>query len=522
MHKPIIDEQTAILEQMEDMPQFTSRPTVYGHKGDRAYRHSGNHLVEFFSKAGNFSPKRKSFHGETVSMLDLFRAAWLSDEYLSMQLAMWLRDCRGGSGNRSGFREVIHWIANSHPEWMKANLHLIHEVGRWDDLISLIDTPCEEIAISAWANAIIAKNCLACKWTPRPNKKNSEVFHKLRKAVGMSLPTFRKHISQYTNVVETRMCNQEWDQINYNHVPSLAMARNTNAFDIHDHTRFNAWKESLSDPESGNKINASVLFPHDCIRTLKAELGGKFHTGHYHWSLARAASNERCEDSLVANAQFDALPNFMEENSMRIMPICDFSGSMCDSISPNNTIQLIDVCMGLGLYCSDRVGKDNPFYRKFIPFSDNSRLVDWTNETFSVAVQKHNDGWCGSTNIGAALDQILEAGKLFNATDEQMPNCLLIISDMQWDCNVDGNDTAVESGLQKWEAAGYKRPRIVYWNLNKYENQPSTMHHKDVAMVSGYSPSIMRAICGGEDFTPLGIMLRMISKYKVVRPESIL
>jgi len=493
-------------------------PKARGKNGDKAYRHSGDNLLEFFSKAGNFSPKRKSFYGETATILDLYRAAWMTDEYRSMQLAMWLRDCRGGSGNRGGYRELINWIGSDYPEWMEANLHLVHEVGRWDDLISLMDTPCEDAAISVWAEAIIAKNGLACKWTPRPNKKNKEVFHKLRKAVRMSLPAFRKYLAHNTKVIETQMCDQAWSQINYNHVPSLAMARNTNVFGTHDHLRFDSWKKSLSDPESDNKINASVLFPHDCIRTLREELGQGMH-GSYHWSYNRSSDNETYGESLVANAQFKALPNFMEENDMRIMPICDFSGSMCDQISDNNTIQLIDVCMGLGLYCSDRVGEESPFYRKFIPFSNHSRLVDWKDDSFSVAVQKYNDGWCGSTNIKAALDQILDSGKLLNATDDQMPNCLLILSDMQWDCQVDGNGTAVEMGMKAWEDAGYTRPRIVYWNLSKYEFAPATVQHKNVAMVSGYSPSIMRAICGGDDFTPLGIMMRMIAKYEVVRPE---
>jgi len=532
-----IGEQASIQEQLEDLteisycdpatgqrgtfqfPQQLLYPTSQGKKGDLVYANSGDILVEFFSKAGNFSPKRTSYHGELIPMLDIFRAAWDVDRYRSMQLAMYIRDCRGGTGNRSGFRDLIEWIGIAHPEWMIANLHLVTEHGRWDDLMALCGTACEDKAMSRWTQAILKGDGLACKWTPRPNKKNKSIFHRLRRESGMSLPEFRQHLAKHTKVVETQMCDQSWNGINYNHVPSVAMARLTNAFDVHDHSRFDAWKESLSDPESGNKINASVLFPHDCIRTMRAELGNQFNAGHYHWSYDRTPANENYADSLVANAQFNALPNFMEENDMRIMPICDFSGSMCDTISQRNTIQLIDVCMGLGLYCSDRVGEDNPFYRKFIPFSDNARIVDWKDETFSVAVQKYNDGFCGSTNIRAALDQILNSGIMFGATNEQMPNCLLIISDMQWDCNVKGNGTAVENGMQAWEAKGYNRPMIVYWNLNKYDGQPATVNHTDVALVSGYSPAVLRAICGGEDFTPQGIMERAIAKYEVVRPE---
>ena len=512
----VIDEQTDILEQLEDInPEHL--PLSRGFKGDLVYENALDPLVEFFSKAGNFSPTQ-SYHGKTVTILDLFRWAWIQDEYRSMQLAMWMRDCRGGAGNRSGFRSVIRWISAVETKWMLANIHFVPQVGRWDDLITLLDTPCEERALSLWTEAILKGDGLACKWAPRENK-NKEVFHKLRKFAKLSPSEFRKHLAFNTQVVENDMCNNDWEGINYNHVPSVAMARLTNAFAVRDTARFDAWKETLADADSGNKINASVLFPHDCIRTLRSELGNEFHGGHYGWSYVKSSGTEKYEDSLVANAQFAALPDFMGDNKMRIMPICDFSASMTIPISKKNTIQLIDVCMGLGLYCSDRVGKENPFYRKFMPFSNDARLVSWKDETFSVAVQKYNDGFCGSTNIQAALDRILESAILFGATDEQMPNCLLVISDMQWDCSVDGNGTAVEDGMRKWEEKGFKRPRIVYWNLNRYSGQPATIKHKDVALASGYSPSILKAICTGEDFTPVGIMERAISKYEIIRPE---
>ena len=486
-----------------------------GHKGDFAYESTGSSLVDFFSKAGVFSHKN-SFYGETVPILRLFESAWEENEYKAMQLAMWMRDCRGGSGNRSGFRDVIRWIAINHSQWMTANLHLVPAVGRWDDFIALIDTPCEQAMLLYWGIHIVNGNGLANKWAPR-EKNNREVYHKLRKQLRMSPPEFRKHLAKYTTVVETQMCNNEWAEINYNHVPSVAMSRSTKSFSRNDLSRFTAWKTSLADPLSGNKVNASVLFPHDCIHTLFSEL--KIGDGFYYWSSMRTNPNERYGESVLANAQFAALPNFMEKNNMRIMPICDFSGSMCDPISEKNTIRIIDVCMGLGLYCSDRVGENNPFYRKFIPFSNSSRLVDWKNDSFSIAVQKYNDRWCGSTNITSALDQILMAGVMLNATNEQMPNCLLIISDMQWDASLtDSDETSVETALKTWDKEGFARPKIVYWNLNKYEYAPSTIEHKDVALVSGYSPSLLTSICEGEDFTPVGIMERAIAKYEIVRP----
>ena len=491
------------------------------HNGDYTNNDSGDVLVEFFSKAGSLMEKRKSHYGikNETSALELFRPCWKYDSYKAMQLAAWLRDCRGGSGNRSGFRSIISWLAKETDgqKWINVNLHLVPELGRWDDLAVLVDTPCETNAIEFWSEAIVAGNGLASKWAPR-EKNNKVLFHKLRKFAHMSPKEFRKLLVKNTKVVETQMCSDRWFEINYNHVPSVASARYHKAFVKHDPTRYNQWKMDLASgkDEKGNdvKINADVLFPHDVVRTLKSDLGNNYTTS----SSCYYRGKIKYEDSLIANAQFAALPNFFEGTDQRIMAICDFSGSMESEVCGSSTA--MDVSMGLGLYCSDRVGKGNPFYRKFMPFSDDSRLVNWSNDTFSVAAQKCNNGYCGSTNITAALDRILEAATMFKATNDQIPTMLLIISDMQFNEGANGEETAVESAMKKWEAAGYKRPSIIYWNTAGYSGSPATVKDKNVGLVSGFSPSILKSILAGKDFTPMAIMEETLKKYDIVKPTD--
>ena len=473
----------------------------HSNKGDFAYSDSGDTLVEFFSKAGSLFKGKKSYYGNEATALQLFRPAWMTDNYTAMQLAMWLRDVRGGSGNRSGFRDILAWLGKEFPAWVKSNIHLIPEVGRWDDLESLDGTSCEQVAYELWAKAIMDKNGLANKWAPR-EKNNKPIFHKLRKLVKMSPKDFRKHLSTYTKVVESKMCQDKWYEIDYNkEVPSVAMARYNNAFVKHDTVRFNQWKESLSKPDTENKVKATVLYPHDVVRTLLSD------------------ANLVNGNSLMANAQFDALPDYIGGTDQRIMAICDFSGSM-EGTAVSGSATAMDASLGLGLYCSDRLGKDNPFYRRFIPFSETSCLADWRNETFSISANKYRNGYCGGTNIRAALDRILDAAKLFNATKDQIPNTLLIISDMQFDQGTGGEEmTSVEAGIKAWEDAGYNRPKILYWNMAGYATTPGTVHHKDIGLVSGFSPSILKAVLSGDDFSPMAIMMRTIEKYAIVRPE---
>jgi len=469
--------------------------------GDYAYDSTGSALLEFFSKAGSQLKGKQNFYGEEASAISLFRPAWTTNSYKAMQLAMWVRDCRGGAGNRSGFRDINKWIAEKDSKWIEANMHFIPELGRWDDLLALVDTPCEDSALKFWVRAIQDGNGLAAKWAPRASKTNvkrKELFNKLRKTASMSPKDFRKLLSGNTEVVESAMCQDSFYEIDYNKVPSVAMARYNSAFKKHDTARFDSWKNALETgvDEEGKKVkvNASVLFPHDCIRTLHSE------------------------DAKVANAQFDALPNYMEGTNERIMAITDFSYSM--SVKVSGSVSAMDVSMALGLYCSDRLGEDNPFYRKFIPFSDTSKLVTWKDKTFNEAARGLNDGFCGSTNIGAALEQILEAAQMFGATNEQIPSTLLIVSDMQFNQGCSDNETSVEIGLKRWEEAGYTRPKVVYWNTAGCDGAPTTMGHKDVALISGFSPSILTAVLGGEDFSPMAILDKAIEKYEVVDPTK--
>lgn len=491
-----------------------------GHNNDFCYDNCGDALVEFFGKAGSLFKNKESYYGNENTALGLFQPAFKQDNLLAVKLAMWLRDCRGGAGNRSGFRDVIGWLANNYPAWVSANIDLIPQVGRWDDMVALFGTPCESQAIERWATAILNKDGLACKWVPR-EKNNKEIYHKIRKFMKMDPKSLRKFLSENTKVIETAMCQGDWERIEYNHVPSVAMARSANAFTRHDPKRFAEWKASLATPDSENKVNAAVLFPHDCLRTMRAELSNAQHDGYYHWSRARKTGSEQYEDSDLANAQFAALPDYMGGNTMRILTISDFSGSMsCKAGSPTSSITALDISLSLALYCSDRLGKDNPFYRKFIPFSDDARFVDWKNETFSVAAQKHNDGFCGGTNIHLALNNTLAGAKMFSVPKDKMPNCLLILSDMQFNRAGNDSETAVEASLKKWEEAGYDRPKIIFWNLAGYDGSPTYLKlHKNEILVSGFSPSLFKAILGGQDFSPRAVMERAIEKYNVVAPN---
>jgi hypothetical protein len=482
-----------------------------GHNKDVLYEHSLDHHLEFFSKAGSlFSGKkgRQTYYGGETTALALFQQMWIcpgvEPKMDAMRLLFWLRDPRGGAGNRSGFRDCIKWLATDAPEggaWLAANLAKIPEYGRFDDFKALFKTAIEGPTAQLWAQQIAAGNHYALKWA----KRN---MVPLQRAFGTNEAGLRKQLRQPARTtVETAMCSRSWGEINYAHVPSVAMARYTKAFGAHDPGGFQAYKTALE--KGDTKVNASTLFPYDCLRTA------------------------RSGDTVIADQQFEAMPDYIPVTERRIMALVDVSGSM--GTPAVSSISCLDVAMSLGLYCSDRLGKGNPFYRKYMEFSTQPTFVDWQARRFSQSIRPHGN-YMGSTNVEAALRHILSMGQMFSASREQMVNTLLIVSDMQFDqhtsghgssggwggsygCGCTGTDrTVVEKVMADWEAAGYERPSIVYWNLAGYAGQPATLQTPNTGLVSGFSPAILQAVLGGDSFEPIEIMRRAITKYDVSAP----
>ena len=471
-------------------------------EGGTQFEHSLDHAVEFFSKAGSLFTDRKYFYGNSESALSLFQKVWIVDKETAFKLLLWLRDCRGGAGNRSAFRDIVNWLAeNGGGHWIAENIDWIPDVGRFDDFRALFDTPLEKLVSDYWANEIKKNNVLAAKWADR---KDKPIKHALNiKEEGK----FRKLLSEIrkNHVVEHKMCNRGYEEIEYHTVPSVAMARYTNAFKRNDPERFEKYKEQLKKGET--TVNADVLFPHDCVRTA------------------------RYGDFEMADSQFDALPNYLEGTNEKIIVISDTSGSMSCPIA--GKIMAVDISQGMALYCSAKIPEDNPFHKKFIGFCSESKFKNWNGMKFSQAVRDRKifDGAVGGTRIDIALDKILETAKFFNLQEEMMPTTLLIVSDMQFHAGTGGGSpfsparrvnqmTEVQKATARWKEAGYSVPKIVYWNVAGYAGSPETVNGTNVGLVSGFSPAVLKAIFSGEDMSPQGIMKKAIEKYQIRIPKN--
>jgi len=344
----------------------------------------------------------------------------------------------------------------------------------------------KKLAFDLIKEALLVKNDGLCaKWMPRKGATAVE----LRKFMGLTPKGYRKTLVTLTKVVETAMCAQDWTNINYEHVPSVAAARYQKAFGRHDTIGYGAYKAKLVTGDA--KINASAVYPYNVIQSIK--------TG----------------DTTVAKAQWEALPNYIGDEL--VLPMCDVSGSMGSAVGGNKNLTCLDVCISLGLYLADK--NAGPFKDCFLTFSTHSKIEVLRGDILSKYNQLSRAQWDMSTNLNGAFEEILRVGTHNKVADKDMPKYVLIMSDMQFNACTKHDDSAIEMIRRKYEASGYTLPKVIFWNLNSHSGQsPVSFDEKGTALISGFSPAIMTSVLKAEAITPEQIMLQTVNvpRYEVI------
>ena len=400
-----------------------------------------------------------------------FVNAHAQDKQLAWRIVFWARDCRGGAGEKRFFRVIAKYaVKHLTEEWEIVSVHVPH-MGSWKDLF-LIEEPDKNnlnfLAIQLQENK---NKGLLAKYFPRKGKW----FTAMHKYLGWTPKALRKFLVSETKVVEHLVCKNQIGLINYSTVPSVAMNRYKNLFQRKDGDRFNAYIQDVLDGK--DKINASVLFPNDVIAPLLR------HDHH----LANLDTMQ---------AQWDALPDYMEGSTERILPVCDVSGSMAGLP--------MEVSIALGIYISTRnVG---PFQNAVMTFSENPEMhiIEGSNIYDQVNNLEKAD-WGMNTNLAATFEEILQHPVEYGVHEDDMPTKVLIISDMEFDqC---GQNTNLDYIKHQYESNGYELPEIVFWNVKgRLNNLPGQKNDLGIGLVSGFSPAILKTILSGEIVDPIKLM----------------
>jgi Domain of unknown function (DUF2828) len=447
--------------------------------GMKARKSTTNKCVDLFYNIGASRGK---------NIVPAFTAAYVENSDVALRIAQWARDVRGGAGERQLFRDILVHLEKSNPDVAMALLKKVPEVGRWDDVFVFQTPALKSAAYTMLGDALRASNGLAAKWTPRKGKIAQEV----REFFGMTPKQYRKSLVSLTKVVETQMCSGDWDNINFNHVPSVAARNYKKAFGRHT-PKFAEYVASLVKGEAGVKVNANAIFPHDVLKGVISHYGGS--------NLSKTELDH-------ITAQWNALPNYVGDAS--ILPLVDVSGSMSCPAGKSGNVTCMDVSVSLGLYLADK--NKGVFKDTFLTFSSKPELMTLKGDIIQKANQMVRSDWGMSTDLHAAFNKILDVAVKGKVPQSDMPAMVLILSDMQFNACVKHDNSAMEMIERKFEAAGYTVPQVVFWNLNSTSNVPVASDKSGAALVSGFSPSIMTSLLAADldQFTPEGIMLKTV------------
>ena len=436
----------------------------------------------------------------------LFQKAFSEDPVYALKCLFYLRDVRGGQGERRFFRVVTRWLADNETEAMRRNLEHVPEFGRWDDLYSFIGTALESEAMKFMAKQFaLDLQCktpsLLAKWLKSENtssKVSRALATKTRVAFGLTPREYRKALSmlrQRINVLERLMSAGKWDEIEFDKIPSRAGMIYRNAFARHDVERMKmdktvvTYKEFMADKDT--KVNAKALYPYEVVAKAYEYTGGY----SSRWGGGRNDPTERN----AINKYWDNLEDYFKGATLDALCMIDTSGSMWGS----EASAPINVAISIGLYAAERAR--GPFANHYISFSSRPQLIETNGIDFVDKVYRiYKTNLCQNTNIEAAFDMLLNTAIRNGCAQSDLPKSIVVVTDLEFDAARGyygrGSDkkTLMENIAMKWREHGYQLPNLVFWNVqSRHDNVPMKVED-GITFCSGFSVTLFEQIMKGK------------------------
>ena len=461
----------------------------------------------------------------------MFRKAFDENPSYALKCLFYIRDVRGGQGERRFFRVCMKDLATYNTEAAMRNLRHVPEYGRWDDLYIFVGTPLEAAALNFMKEQLALDiQCktpsLLAKWLKSENTSSAEsrrLAAITRKAMGMNHKQYRKTLSVLRariNVLERLMSENRWDEIEFDKIPSKAGMIYKNAFARHDIEREKSIKEVQTYAEfakdTTKKVNAKTLYPYECVEEA-AKIMGSTHWGSRH-------SNMNDTNRLMVNKYWDNLTDYFNGASLNALAVVDTSSSMWGTP--------VYVATSLGMYCAEKC--NGPFAGHYVSFSQNPRLVKVEGVDFCDKVDRIiRTDLCENTDIEKTFDMLLDTAIRNGCSQEDLPQNIIIISDMEFDrargygrtydwatrtykTNNASPETLMEGIARKWANCGYKMPHLIFWNVDARQNNIPMLGNGPISYVSGFSPSIFQTIMTGK--TGYDLMMEKLNseRYAVI------
>jgi len=449
----------------------------------------------------------------------LFEAAFYENKAYALKWLFYARDVREGLGERRLFRICYKRLGGLDFSLFRRNLGIIAIYGRWDDLVSLygisenadafitatIKSQLERDLISLSTGGAVS---LLAKWLPSENASSIDTKNlakKVRRSLKMTSKEYRQTLSKLRKrigVVERQMCSNEWDKIDYERVPSMANLKYKEAFLRNDYNRRLNYLGSVA--SGSKKMNMNVATPVDIVSRYMRDGYSVREIDHTLELAWRNLKNISIHDTLV---------------------VADGSGSMTVRVGGGST-RALDVANALAIYSSEH--NQGVYRNKYITFSSRPQLVSFEEDQLLAEKIKtclrHDE--CSNTNIQAVFELILNTAIANKLSQDEMVKNVLIISDMEFDRaqTTWGGDAPLTMPLfkviqAKYEAAGYKLPRLIFWNVNsRTKIIPLIENELGVTLVSGFSQNVLKMVMS-EKYDPYEVLIETITapRYDKVR-----
>lgn len=485
------------LNAMKNATNFT-----YTENGALTHKSTGTDLYDMFALGGAMRTRSDE------DVILMFQKAYKENPVYAMKCLFYLRDVRGGQGERRFFRTVMKYMAKHNADAVRDMIQHIPEYGRWDDLYVFVDTPLEKDAFEFIKGQLaLDVQCktpsLLGKWLKSENTSSAEsrkLAHITKTYMGMTSRQYRKTLSilrARINIVERLMSENRWDEIEFDKIPSRAGLIYKNAFARHDIEREKNGARTYEDfaKDTTTKVNAKALYPYEVVDKALNRMRRS-------WGSTVALDDT---DRLMINKYWDNLADYFNGKTFNGMAIVDTSGSMCGS----EASAPINVAISLGMYCAEKA--KGPFQNHFISFESNPHFIEVEGVDFCDKVYRvSRTPWGGSTNIEGAFDMMLDVAIANHCTQDEIPQNLIVISDMEFNYCVSSNayrsswggggvnDTLFEKMRAKWAAHGYAMPHLVFWNVQARQNNIPMRDEANVSYVSGMSPVIYEMLLSGK------------------------
>ena len=485
------------LNAMKNATNFT-----YTENGALTHKSTGTDLYDMFALGGAMRTRSDE------DVILMFQKAYKENPVYAMKCLFYLRDVRGGQGERRFFRTVMKYMAKYNADAIRDMIQHIPEYGRWDDLYVFVDTPLEKDAFEFIKGQLaLDVQCktpsLLGKWLKSENTSSAEsrkLAHITKTYMGMTSRQYRKTLSilrARINIVERLMSENRWDEIEFDKIPSRAGLIYKNAFARHDIEREKNGARTYEDfaKDTTTKVNAKALYPYEVVDKALNRMRRS-------WGSTVALDDT---DRLMINKYWDNLADYFNGKTFNGMAIVDTSGSMCGS----EASAPINVAISLGMYCAEKA--KGPFQNHFISFESNPHFIEVEGVDFCDKVYRVSRApWGDSTNIEGAFDMMLDVAIANHCTQDEIPQNLIVISDMEFNYCVSSNayrsswsgggvnDTLFEKMRAKWAAHGYAMPHLVFWNVQARQNNIPMRDEANVSYVSGMSPVIYEMLLSGK------------------------